>query len=264
MSSLYSSLGAMTDSEQNARVERLHDWFAVQLHFVEELMSRTGLPLDTAVTFYTNLHRRFGFGRPAQDGWSREWDDFVRQLTAVASRTERIERTKAFARERFVSWSGTGERQFGCFSFDPPNAGVIRLHFAPNDVEGGVGPLARSKCSRRVDELAHMFAFIRCEHAAGAQYVAGGSWLYNLDAYKRLFPSAYVASLRIHTTPSNLAGGSWWGQFVDHRENVVADRVAAFSANLRNLSPAAAWEVFPLAAMTARADIDVFHRHYGT
>lgn len=254
----------MNDSAQRARVERLHDWFALQLHFVEELVSRTGLPLHTAVTFHTNLHRRFGFGRPAQDGWSPEWNDFVRQLAALRTRAERIECTKAFANERMVGWAGTAQRQFGCFSFEPPKEGVIRLHFSPNDTQDGVGPLARSKSSRRVDELADMFVFIRQQHGAGAKYVQGGSWLYNLDAYKRLFPPAYIASLQIHTRPTGFAGGSWWGQFVDHRENVVGDRVATFSENLRHLNPAEVWRVFPLPAMTARTDIDVFHQHYGT
>ena len=150
------------------------------------------------------------------------WDDFVRRLVAMQM-PEQIECAKAFARERLVNWSGTGERQFGCFSFEPPNEGVIRIHFSPNDTQDGVGPLAHPKYSRRVAELADMFAFIRREHGTEAKFVAGGSWLYNLEAYRRLFPSAYIASLRINTTPSGLAGGSWWGQFVDHRENVVAD-----------------------------------------
>jgi hypothetical protein len=254
----------IVDAVQSARIERLHDWFALQLHFAEEFESRTGLPLDTVVTFYTNLHRRFGFGRPSKEDSPPEWEAFVRRLAAFQTRAQRIDFTKAFARERLVNWSGTGERQFGCFSFEPPKEGVIRIHFSPNDTQDGIGPLARQKCSRRVDELAKMFAFIRREHGVEGKYVAGGSWLYNLDAYKRLFPSAYIASLRIHTKPNALFGGSWWGQFVDHRENVVADRVATFSENLRCLDSAEVWKVFPLPAMTALAKVDDFHERYGT
>ena len=62
----------MNDGSRSARVERLHDWFALQLCFVEVFVARTGLPLDTAVTFYTNLHRRFGFGRPPKEGRSSD------------------------------------------------------------------------------------------------------------------------------------------------------------------------------------------------
>jgi hypothetical protein len=118
------------------------------------------------------------------------------------------------------------------------------------------------KYERRLTELTDMFAFIRHEHPVDARRVVGGSWLYNLGAYRRLFPSAYIASLRVHTTPSELSGGSWWGQFVDHNESVVAERVRQLSTNLAHLDPAETWKVFPLPAMTAHARVDVFYEHY--
>ncbi len=247
----------MNDSAQRARIERLHPWFALQLHFAEVFASKTGLSLDTALTFYTNFHRRFGFGRPSRDGRSPEWDDFVQQLVALWTRAERVERAKTFAREHWTNWHGTTVRGFGCFSFDAPNEGIVRLHFAPNDTEDGIGPLSRLKYARRIKELTDMFAFIRREHPVDARCVVGGSWLYNLDAYTRLSPSAYVESLRIHTAPRSLAGGSWWGQFVDHKENIVAERVRRFSESLPYLDPDEVWKVFPLPAMTARAGIAV-------
>ena len=254
----------MSASAQSARVERLHDWFALQLHFADVFGSRTGLSPATVVTFYTNFHRRFGFGRPATDGQSPEWNEFVRQLVALPTRAERIECTKDFAQEHLGSWSGTDEREFGCFSFDPPRDGVVRIHFAPNDKGGGMGPLSHLKSARRVQELREMFAFIRQEHRTSARQVAGASWLYNLEAYRRLFPSTYLESLEIHTAPAALFGGSWWGQFVDHAENIVAERASRFSQNLAQLDPAEVWRVFPLPAMTARAEIDVFHEHYAS
>jgi hypothetical protein len=117
-------------------------------------------------------------------------------------------------------------------------------------------------CAARTAELAEVFAFIRARHAADARFVAGGSWLYHLDAYRRLFPATYLESLRVHDAPRSLDGGAWWGQFVDHEENVVEARVRQFSANLAHLDPTRLWNVFPLPAMVARADIGVFYRHY--
>jgi hypothetical protein len=253
----------MNGSVQSARVERLHSWFALQLQFAEVFAAKTGLSLDTAVTFYTNLHRRFGFGRPSIDCRSREWDGFVQRLASLRTRAERIDCTKAFAQERLASWLSTADRQFGCFSFDAPRDGIVRIHFAPHDTADGIGPLSHLKFARRINELTDMFAFIRQAHPVDARYVVGGSWLYNLEAYTRLFPAAYVESLRIHTAPRLLAGGAWWGQFVDHEENVVAERARRFSENLPYLDPAEVWKVFPMPAMTARAEIDVFYEHYG-
>jgi hypothetical protein len=244
-----------------ARIERLRDWFALQLDFAETLAAKSDIPLDEAVTFYTNLHRRFGFGRPAQGKRSAAWDAFARDLVGLTTRDERLACVMELARERFVSWSDPARGRFGCFAFDPPQQGAVRIHFSPNDTEGGVGPLSRAKVAKRVNELREMFAFLRAEHPE-SRVVVGGSWLYHIEAYRRLFPPAYIASLALHTSPSALTGGSWWGQFLDHDQNVLAERVDAFSKNLLHLEPAAAWKVFPMPAMTARAGIDVFHEHY--
>ncbi|MGH8596362.1 MAG: hypothetical protein ACREXT_06870, partial [Gammaproteobacteria bacterium] len=110
----------MDDLAQTGRVQRLHDWFALQLHFAEVFASRKRIALGEAVTFYTNFHRRFGFGRPATDRRSPEWDAFVRQLVALPTRAARIDCIKAFARGRLTNWSGVSDREFGCFAFDPP------------------------------------------------------------------------------------------------------------------------------------------------
>jgi len=254
----------MNDGPHRERVERLHPWFALQLQFAEVFASKAGVPLDTAVTFYTNLHRRFGFGRPSANGRSPEWESFVQELVSLRMQAERIVCTKAFAQARLANWRNASDRQFGCFSFELLEDGVVRLHFAPNDQDDGVGPLSRLKYARRIEDLTEMFAHIRRQHPVDARYVVGGSWLYNLEAYRRLFPAAYVASLRVHTTPSALFGGSWWGQFVDRNENIVAERARTFSENLAYLDAAEVWKVFPLPALIARADIDVFHEHYGS
>jgi hypothetical protein len=247
----------------NSRVERLRVWFALQLEFADVFATRTRTPLDVAVTFYTNLHRRFGFGRPAKDERVSGWDNFVQRLAALPTHAQRIEFTMAFAEGRLMSWSGAVDVRFGCFSFDTPKDGGVRIHFSPVDKEDGVGPLSARKYPKRMRELAEMFAFIRKEHS-DARWVLGGSWLYNLEAYRRLFPQPYVESLKVHTTPSALIGGSWWGQFLDHDENVIAERVSTFLENLPTLDPAAVWKVFPMPALTARAEIGVFREHYAS
>jgi hypothetical protein len=244
------------------RAERLGPWFELQLRFAEQFASRAQLPLTMAITFYTNLHRRFGFGRPSADVQAPEWNDFAEGLAAKQTLDARLAFTQSFARTRLGTWRAATDREFGCFGFDAPNGGVVRIHFHPNDNDGGVGPLSHTKYARRIGELAEMFAFIRRKYGADTQHVAGGSWLYNREAYRRLFPPAYIESLAIHTRSSNLSGGSWWGQFLGHDERLVAAAARQLSANLAHLDVAQAWRVFPLPALTATAEIDVFHEHY--
>jgi hypothetical protein len=81
--------------------------------------------------------------------------------------------------------------RFGCFSFELLAPGdVLRIHFSNRDSAGDCGPLVRAKADRRVEELREMFGYIRTHHQS-TRTVRGGSWLYNLEAYRRLFPPEY-------------------------------------------------------------------------
>ena len=82
-----------------------------------------------------------------------------------------------------------------------------------------------------------------------ARTVQGGSWLYNLEAYRRLFP---VASRRPVVRPPpgrvRLGGTSSWGQFLDYREAVKPDLRAAFLRNIETLDVDAPWRAWSTAA----------------
>lgn len=93
----------------------------------------------------------------------------------------------------------------------------------------------------------------------GVKSVVGVSWLYNLDAYKRLFPSAYVASLRTPWFPLHLNGSSTWGQVLDWRQEVKPALKAVLLSRLHLMRAQAPWEVFPLRAMVATSEAEVFY-----
>jgi len=102
-----------------------------------------------------------------------------------------------------------------------------------------------------------MFGFIR-EAYPHAKSVIGSSWLYNLDAYRRLFPPAYGDSRVVPDGPVRLTGTSTWGQLLDCRGDVKPEIEAVFLARLPELDPAAPWRVLPLRAIKTRADIGEF------
>ena len=112
-----------------------------------------------------------------------------------------------------------GQRQFGCFSCDPPDTdGMVRIHFTNRDADG-IGPLSRTKIETRRQELQAMFTYVQQTYAH-ATAVRGGSWLYHLEAYRRLFPPVYGDSREVLEGISHFQGTSSWGQFLDHREGV--------------------------------------------
>jgi hypothetical protein len=241
------------------RAQRLRPFFELQLRFAQALAVRTGRPLDEVALGMTNLHRRFGLGTHDEAAPRPEWTAYAEGLRAAASLDDALAWTEAV----FLHSPEETEASpvFGCFKYDPPNAaGEVRIHFTNRDSDD-VSPLAAGKLSRRLDDLQRMFADLRARHP-GTSEIRGGSWLYNTEAYRRLFPPAYGRSRRV-AEPVRLNGTSSWGQFLDHREAVKPAARDAFLANLVDLDPLAPWRVFPLRALKTRAPIKLFYAFYG-
>lgn len=247
------------DEARIARARRLRPYFELQLRFADALAECTGRPVDELALEMTNLHRRFGLGAPEADAPRPEWAAYAEGLRARAALADRVDWTEVtFVRSPEES---SGRQAFGCFTYDPPDAdGEVRIHFTNRDADD-VSPLAAHKVPRRLEDLGRMFADVGGRHPQ-ARAVRGGSWLYNTEAYRRLFPPAYGESRR-PAGPVRLNGTSSWGQFLDHREAVKPAARDAFLANLARLDPEAPWEAFPLRALVARAPIGLFYAFYG-
>ena len=84
---------------------------------------------------------------------------------------------------------------FGCFSYAQLSGDRIRLHFQNAETDGH-SPLAMELRNRRLEDLAALFAHIK-RGARQPLRVVGASWLYNLDAYRRLFPEPYLATAHV-------------------------------------------------------------------
>jgi len=245
--------------ERSEQAERLRGYFEVQLLFAETIADRTSRTLSDACLEFTNLHRRFGLGRADGGALSPGWTRYAAGLERCASGPDRLEWTVAFFADASPRESGT--RPFGCFSYElliPDH--VVRIHFNNRDSADGCGPLARVKADRRISELREMFGYIRTHHP-GAQVVRGGSWLYNLEAYRRLFPPEYAAST-FEPERVRLDGTSSWGQLLDSRGFVKPVIRQALLDNIRNLDIAAPWKAFPMRALGAQSAIEQFYRFY--
>lgn len=239
--------------------ERLRGYFEVQLLFAEIVAERTSRPLSAACLEFTNLHRRFGLGRLDGGAPSPEWMRYAAGLERCASRLDRLDWTVAFFAGAPPNESAA--HPFGCFSYElmEPDH-VVRIHFSNRDGADGCGPLARAKADRRLGELREMFGHIRRRHP-GARTVRGGSWLYNLEAYRRLFPPEYAASA-FEPERVRLDGASSWGQLLDFRGFVKPAVRRALLENIEHVDIAAPWKAFPLRALGAQGAIEPFYRFY--
>ena len=239
--------------------ERFADYFGLQLRLAAVMADARSLPLREAIDLYTNLRRRFGLN----DADDPDWLAFLGEMEAASGEDERLALTLARYRQAPALFRPAYQVPFGCFACEPPNEdGVLRIHFMNADVGAEPGPLSAGRRGERLAELTEMFAFIRREYPAARQ-VLGGSWLYNLEAYRRLFPAAYGDSRRPTDEPVRLGGTSTWGQMVDHRGVVKPDLHARFLASLETIDVQRPWLAFPLRAMTATAPLQAFFEFYG-
>ncbi|MCB1683668.1 MAG: hypothetical protein R3E82_13840 [Pseudomonadales bacterium] len=247
---------------RSAAASRLRDYFDLQLRFAEAVAAGTDVDFAEAVTFYTNLHRRFGYGRIVDGQVADGWRGYLGQLTGLDSHDARVALTQAFFCSAPPEPLPGGDRQFGCFGYDVPDGqGVVRIHFGNFDSADGTGPLDRSKRDRRMSELARMFLMIRRRHR-DARTVVGTSWLYHVPAYRRLFPRQYVQAREVLTAGHRFDGMSSWGQFIDHTGRVKAPVRVAFLRNLTRLDPQRLWTVFPYPALRTEAPVEIFHDHF--
>ncbi len=92
--------------------------------------------------------------------------------------------------------------------------------------------------------------------------MAGVSWLYNVPAYRRLFPQTYLATAKI--AGQRFRNMPLWGQFLDRHGAVRANLAAVFLERLARLDsmehPVECFPFQPLAVEAPLADFYAFHR----
>jgi hypothetical protein len=243
----------------NDKAGLFRDFFDLQLRFAEAIAERTAMPLAEAVLRYTNFHRRFGLGDVTTDEPHPSWHDYARELSRLASHDARAGWTQAFYEQSPDERLSFPDRVFGCFYFHANHdSDVVRLHFYNRD---RLGPLSEARAEERRRELGGMFALVR-QHFPRARRVEGRSWLYGTEAYRRLFPEAYVRSRVEIENGRRFQGMSRWGQFLDREGNVKPALREIFLRNIDVLDTGRLWQAFPLPSFRVSAPIDAFYAHY--
>ena len=201
-------------------------FFDLQFTFAERVSTLSGIPLPSALLDYTNLYVRLGLGRNF-DSKHNGWQTYLAGL--VDNTDVRAWTYQCYVRNAEVNTSPVVEAAFGCFSYAILSTGEAKLHFR-NSAMNVSSPLSRASYDQRRAELSLLFAHLKATRGSDV-VVAGSSWLYNLNAYTRLFPREYVANVQVvHGRYQSMAR---WGQFVDYRGQLIADVAVAFLKSLQ-------------------------------
>ncbi len=233
--------------------------FALQLAFARRVAAVTGERFDDALRQYTTAYGAAGL-RPSKgmvcDADALEWHEFLRGFHAAPDPVSYIHTAHLAARAR-----RDAERppQTACFGYRyKAETHTVQMQFGSNDPQG---PLSAARVPARLAELRTMTEEIAREHP-DAERVRGGSWLYNLEAYRHHFPPAFVATPQL--APGEYCVVGSWGPFLDHRGGMKAGVEATFCARVALAgSLDALLACFPFAVLRVECDIAHFYAHYG-
>lgn len=232
-------------------------FFDLQLQFARKVTILSGLPMARALLEYTNLYIRFGMGRdfdPAHPGWQ----EYVAGLRAT---NDGLEWTYRFYLTRPAAMAAPPvEATCGCFSYSRLSGDRIRLHFQNAETDGH-SPLGIERLGQRLADLAALFEHVRRTGSEPLR-VIGASWLYNLDAYRRLFPGSYLATA--HAIGGRFQHMPLWGQFLDRRGEIKETTASQFLERLERQSSLDGLDrCFPFQVLSVQASVTEFYDFYG-
>lgn len=227
-------------------------FFDLQLDFATAVTALSGRSLASVLMDYTNLYIRLGLGRDF-DSAHPTWQEYVSGLTAT---NDPREWTYRFFAARAGAMAGPAvEATSGCFAYSRLSEERIRLHFQNVETDSH-SPLGADRIGRRRAELAALF-----EPLPRPVRVVGASWLYNLEAYRRLFPLSYLATA--HVLTGRFRHMPLWGQFLDRRGAVRAGLAGQLLDRLgRQSSLDGLDHCFPLPVLSVEAPVQDFHDFY--
>ena len=237
-------------------------FFALQVAFARRMSTLVSAPLAETMMTTTGFYRMldmpgdFDAGEPA-------WRALLERVDERASESEQARAIHLYYMSRFpgILAHSREKRRWGCFGFDwRPAQSAIRIHFS-NQERLEPGALSQERRAERQAELRAMFAVVRAERPE-AEWVIGGSWLYNLEAYRRIYPPSFGASAR--ATEPELQYMALWGQFLRRDRTLNTTRSASFRMRLAALDdPANNAACFPCQVLLTRARIGDFYSYYG-
>jgi hypothetical protein len=231
-------------------------FFDLQFQFAHKVSVLSGMSLARALLEYTNLYIRFGLGRDF-DPVHPTWQEY---LAGLQDTNDGRGWTYRFYLTRPEAMVPPGVvAVFGCFAYARLSGDRIRLHFLNAETDG-LPPLGIERLGQRLADLAALFEHVKRTQGQPVQ-VVGASWLYNLSAYRRLFPASYLATA--HVIGHRFQHMPLWGQFLD-RYGEIKERVTRqFLERLeRQSSLDSVDRCFPLQVLSVQASVREFYDFY--
>ena len=240
-------------------IQYAKEFLTLQVKFAQKIVEVSNQALADVLIDYTILRTLFDL-RVSHDTPNPLWNEFI-QGFCISDNPE--DWTYKFYRQRMTVNPDVSDdrRFFGCFSYVYPWRGTekLRLHFENRETSDH-GTLSTERMAIRKSELSVMFRYVQANHP-NVETVRGGSWLYNITAYLRLFPPDYVETAK----PVGYETTFWalWGQFVARHGSVRQLAAAQFLACLKaQKTVEGCLQCFPYQVLRPECSIEIFYDFY--
>ena len=240
-------------------IQYAKEFLILQVRFAQKIAEVSDQALENVLMDHTMLRNLFNL-RVSHDIPNPLWDEFIKGLCA----SDNLEDwTYNFYLQHMAAEPDASDerRFFGCFSYVYPWRGTkkLRLHFENRETSDH-GTLSKERMTLRKSELSAMFRYIQANHP-DVETVRGGSWLYNIPAYLRLFPPDYVKTAK----PVGYETTFWalWGQFVARHGSVRQPAAAQFLECLKTQKTVeGCLRCFPYQVLRPECSIETFYDFY--
>ena len=240
-------------------IQYAKEFLILQVRFAQKIAEVSHQTLKDVLIDHTMLRTLFNL-RVSHDIPNPLWDEFIDGLCMSDTREDW---TYSFYLQRAaVKTDFPDDRQFfGCFSYVYPwrNTRKLRLHFENRETSGH-SVLSKARMSLRKSELSAMFQHIQANHP-DVETVRGGSWLYNIPAYLRLFPPEYLKTAK----PVGYETTFWalWGQFIARNGSIQQPAAAQFLECLgKQKTVDGCLQCFPYQVLRPECSIETFYDFY--
>lgn len=243
--------------EQMKGPEYPREFFELQIEFAKRISQVLGIPISQALLEYTSLFRRVNLGR-SLDASNPVWQEFINSITEdnLSEQAYQI----YLKRKNMELELEPNKKRFGCFTFEyKSEERCVQVHFANREDNGS--PLDDKNLPKRLKELKSLFEYAKKTYP-DARIVRGGSWLYNLSKYRRLFPPEFSQDAQ-PATRYHFRGLSVWGQFLDQNMKIKSDQAKIFRERLNNAESLDQIEdSLPLQTLEVGDYIENFYKYY--
>ncbi len=240
-------------------IQYAKEFLTLQVRFAQKIAEVSDQALENVLMDHTMLRNLFNL-RVSHDIRNPHWDEFIQGLCTSDNPEDW---TYNFYLQRMAAKPDASDdrRFFGCFSYVYPWRGTrkLRLHFENRETSEH-GTLSKERMATRKAELLAMFQYIQANHS-DVETVRGGSWLYNIAAYRRLFPPDYVKTAK----PVDYETMFWalWGQFVARNGSIREPAASQFLECLgKQQTVEDCLQCFPYQVLRPECSIEIFYDFY--